>query len=83
MTEAPRTTANVKVNIARMRRRRHLQGLNQTQLAKTINVDKSYISIVESGKRRNVSPEVFARWCDALGVENREELIDDTDNEAA
>lgn len=83
MTEAPRKTANVKVNIERMRRRRHIQGLSQTRLAENMQVDKSYISLVESGKRRAVSPEAFVRLCDALGIEDREELIDDSDDEAA
>lgn len=85
MTDSDRTTTPmVKINRERMRRRRQVQGFSQTSLADAAKVHRTYVSLIESGKRPTIGPEVFGRICDALGIEDREELIDDgNDNDEA
>jgi transcriptional regulator with XRE-family HTH domain len=65
----------VVIDRAELRRCRKLSGLNQAQLAKNADVSPSYISLIESGKRRTVSPGTFARLCTALAVGDREKLL--------
>ena len=78
-----RPTPNVRINRDRLRRRRQLAGFNQARLAEEADLSFSYIAHLERGTRPHIGPEAFGRLCDALGVENREELIDDTDEDAA
>jgi transcriptional regulator with XRE-family HTH domain len=77
-----RPTPNVRINRDRLRRRRQIMGLNQARLAEEAGLSFSYIGHLERGIRPNIGPEAFVRLCDALGIEDREELIDD-DDEAA
>lgn len=84
MTEAQRRRAGgVPINKDRLRRRREIAGLNQARLADTSGFSPSYIAMIERGERTHVSPDALGRICDALGVENRADLIDDTDEDAA
>jgi len=72
-----RRTANpmVAIDADEMRRRRQLQGLNQAALAQAADVHRSYISRIEANAQAYVSPAVFARICDALGVQDRADLL--------
>ena len=80
MTEAQRRRAGgVPINKDRLRRRREIAGLNQARLADATGFSFGYIAMIERGERPRVSPDALARLADALGVEDREELIDDED----
>lgn len=65
----------VAIRADEMKRRRQINGLSQTALAELAGVDNSHISHIESGRRPTISPAVFARICDALGVHDRAELM--------
>lgn len=82
MTEAgSRRTSGVRINRDRLRRRREVLGLNQARLADATGFSFGYIAMIERGERPTVSPDALARLCDALGFEDREELIDDGDSD--
>jgi transcriptional regulator with XRE-family HTH domain len=70
-----RRTAAVVVDRAALRLRRQLKGLDQAELAELAGVSSSYVGHIESGRRPTISPKVFVRICDALGVEDRTELM--------
>ena len=78
-----RPTPNVRINRDRLRRRRQLAGFNQARLAEETGLSFSYIGHIERGIRPRVSPEVLGLLSDALGIEDRAELIDDTEEDAA
>lgn len=78
-----RPTPNVRINRDRLRRRRQVMGLNQAELGEKAGLSFSYIAHLERGTRPNIGPKAFGHLCDALGIEDREELIDDTDEDAA
>jgi transcriptional regulator with XRE-family HTH domain len=65
----------VAINAAELRRRRQMLGDNQAQFARRCNISAPYVSQIESGKRRTVSPGVYVRICDALDVQDRKELL--------
>ncbi len=69
--------AAVAVNGQVIRKRRKLHGETVTALAKRVGISQQYLSFIERGDRRHVSPPVFANICDALGVpvESRSELM--------
>ena len=58
-----------------------MAGLNQARLADEAGLSFSYIGHLERGTRPNIGPEAFSRLCDALGIEDREELIEDNDSD--
>jgi len=65
----------VAIDVEEMRRRRQLQGLSQSDLARAAQIHRSNISRLERGHQDTISPRTFARICDALGVKNRAELM--------
>lgn len=67
----------VAIDKSELRRRRQLLGENQAQFADSCGVSAGYISQLESGIRERVSPPVFVRICDALGVEDRTQMLAD------
>ena len=58
----------------RLRELREEAGITQTLLAKKARVSVVYISLLESGKRKNPSMDVILRLADCLGV-NVEQLL--------
>lgn len=68
--------SGVAIDGAGVRHRRKLLGLRVQELAERCGISVGYVSHIERGERRSVSPPVFGRICDALGlaVENRQEL---------
>lgn len=74
-TDPLHDSPNVPLNTAELRKLRQLAGLTQAQLAEKASVSFSYVAHIERGIRPHVSPPVFARLCDALGVQNRKELM--------
>jgi len=67
----------VAIEKARLRLGRQLLGENQAQFAQRCGISAGYLSLIESGHRPTVSPAVFARICDALGVTDRTQLMAD------
>lgn len=67
--------AGVAINGHRVRDLRKLAGHNLVAFAPKAGITFQYLSQIERGVRKSVSPEVFARICDALGVDDRRELI--------
>lgn len=65
----------VSVDRLAIRRHRHLKGLNQGELATAADISYGYVGHIERGTRKTVSPAVFGRICDALGVEDRTKLM--------
>jgi transcriptional regulator with XRE-family HTH domain len=47
---------------------RERRGFRQIDLAKAASISRAYLSMLESGERRSVSPGVAARLAGALGV---------------
>lgn len=74
-TTAPPDSASVAINGPKVRSLRKLNGLTVTGLARATEVSIQYVSLIELGKRPTVSAPVFARICDALGVDDRRELL--------
>lgn len=70
-------TANVAIDGDELRRRRQLAGETQKSFAEKAGVTDGYVSLIEAGRRPTVSPPVFVRFCDALGIEpaDREQLL--------
>lgn len=58
------------------RRRRKLLGMTVAELADRVGITPAYVRHIEIGIR-HPSPPIFARICDALGVEDRNELLAD------
>lgn len=74
----PRTaleSASVRIDRRKLRRARQLMGLNQLELAEASGLKGPYISHLETGRRRTLSPGAYARICDALAIQDRTELL--------
>ena len=57
---------------SRLRQLREDHGLTLTELARQAMVSKGYLSMIENGTRRDVSPPVVARLAAALDVAIKE-----------
>ncbi|MCU1687818.1 MAG: Helix-turn-helix protein [Amycolatopsis sp.] len=58
-----------------LRQSRKLAGYSLVPFADLAGISFQYLSQIERGDRESVSPEVFARICDALGITDRRELL--------
>lgn len=67
------TSAGVDIDGGRVREARKLAGMSTADLAARARISRPYLSQIECHNRR-VSAPVFARVCDALGVEDRSQL---------
>lgn len=67
--------SGVEINGALVRELRKLAGHTQPMFAELAGISFQYVSAIERGDRKTVSPPVFVRICDALGIEDRRELI--------
>lgn len=65
----------VHIDRVELRRRRKLSGLSYAGLAAKAGISFGYVGQLERGNRLTVSPPVFARLCDALGVQDRTKLL--------
>lgn len=65
----------VAIKAPEVRRRRQLAGHNQAEFAEQCGISAGYLSQIESGQRRTVSPRVYVSICDALNVQDRQELL--------
>lgn len=62
------SSASPEIDAGRLREMRQDRGLNQADLAELCDVTPQYISQLENGHRVRVSPALFVRLCDALGI---------------
>lgn len=67
--------AGVEIDGAKVRELRKLSGRTVTDMAPACEISFQYLSMIERGTRPNVSPAVFARICDALGIKDRRMLL--------
>lgn len=74
--------ASPEIDGARLRELRKISGMSVTDAAKKIGIATAYLSQIERGDRRTVSPATFGRICDAMGIEDRASLLR-TDQEVA
>lgn len=58
-----------------LRRLRKLNGDNLVTFATKVGITFQYLSQIERGDRKTVSPEVFGWICDELGIQDRRELL--------
>lgn len=71
---------NVLIDGDELRERRKLAGYTLVQFAEIVGITYQYVSQIERGERdgkRAVSPPVFVRICDALGIaeQDRRQLV--------
>lgn len=64
----PFSPAGVQIAGDEVRRRRKLLGDNLVTFAPKAGITFQYLSQIETGVRQQVSPAVFVRICDALGI---------------
>jgi transcriptional regulator with XRE-family HTH domain len=65
----------LEVDGAKLRQLRMLQGDTLPSFAQKCGLSFQYIGQLETGHRTRVSPPTFAKICDALGIEDRQELL--------
>ena len=65
----------VRIDRVELRRTRKLNGLTYADLARLADISFGYVGLIERGERTSVSPPVFVRLCDALGVQDRTKLL--------
>ena len=73
----PGRGTHVYVNGYALREMRVLAGITSIQLVREVanadgkGFDRTYLSRIENGRRRNINPAIFARIVAALGVDRR------------
>ncbi len=77
----PQTTA-IPVNGAALRELRIRTGISVAELASEVGVQRPYISKIELGYSKRVSPQVYAAILKALGVRDHRTLLADPHAEA-
>lgn len=65
----------VEIDGAKLRELRVRTGENLKAFAARAGITFQYLSQLELGVRRQVSPPTFVRICDALGVANRLDMM--------
>lgn len=68
----PTEPPGVAVAGGELRRLRKLSGDNLEAFAAKVGVSLQYVSQIELGVRKSVSPRVFASICDSLGIDPAE-----------
>lgn len=66
--------ASVEIDGAKLRELRMLSGETLVSFAPKCDITFQYLSQLERGDRRRVSPPTYARICQALGVSRRKLL---------
>lgn len=74
MTKLDRKPRGVAIDGSLVRQQRQLNGLTMATFAARCEISESFVSLIEGG-HRSVSPPVFVRICDVLGVKDRRELL--------
>lgn len=65
----------VEVDGAKLRELRKVRGENLRMFAARAGITVQYLSQIELGVRRRVSPPTFVKICDALGVADRQVMM--------
>jgi transcriptional regulator with XRE-family HTH domain len=65
----------VEVHGPALRVIREARGRRVAELADKLNVDRSYITHLENGTKRRVSPEFYAQLCTELLIEDQRALL--------
>lgn len=65
----------VQIDRVKLRLLRQLNGFTYADLAKKAGISFGYVGQLERGQRLAVSPPVYVRLCNALGVQDRTELL--------
>ncbi|MEU7170393.1 helix-turn-helix transcriptional regulator [Micromonospora tulbaghiae] len=73
--------ASPAVDGPRIRALRIQSGLSVTDLARRIGITPQYLSQIENKHRPTVSPQTFAKFLAAMGVEDREILKPSTSSD--
>lgn len=58
-----------------LREIREAKGRKVADLAESLDVDRSYITHIENGSKRRVSPEFYAALCAQLLIRDRRALL--------
>lgn len=74
-TATATSSASVEIDAEKLREMRQDQGLTQKDLAKISGITAQYLGQLENRHRLRVSPPVFARLCDSLGIEATERRV--------
>lgn len=73
MTQTSRRT--VEVHGYALRVIRELRGRRVAEFAAALGVDRSYITHLENGSKRRVSPEFYASLCHELQIDDPRALL--------
>lgn len=71
----PARTRAVEVHGPALRVIREARGRKVADLAEKLDVDRSYITHLENGSKRRVSPEFYAQLCAELLIEDQRALL--------
>jgi transcriptional regulator with XRE-family HTH domain len=63
---------HVRIDSAKLQRKRHLLGLTQAALAERAGISPGYLGHLERGIRENVRPPTFVKICDALEIDEED-----------
>lgn len=69
------TRSPIEVHGYALRVIREARGRKVADLAEALGVDRSYITHLENGSKRNVSPEFYASLCTQLLIEDQRALL--------
>lgn len=72
MIQPASESPSVEIDGPEVRRRRKLLGENLAPFAERCKISDAYLSHIELERRETVSPDVFGRICDALGVAKKD-----------
>lgn len=73
---APKTTRSpIEVHGYALRVIREARGRKVADLAEALGVDRSYITHLENGSKRSVSPEFYSSLCAQLLIEDQRALL--------
>lgn len=75
MAPTPRRSRNIAIDGKKTTEARRNAGLTQLQLATKAGISQSYLSSLELGERSRMSPALYTRLCDALGVTDPSTLM--------
>lgn len=69
------SSVNAEIDKHVLRELRKLTGHSVKSLAEEVGCSAAYISILENKDDRTCSPEIFAKICDALRLDDRSVLL--------
>lgn len=67
--------ASPEIDGPKLRELRKMAGLTITELSSKVGCSISYLAAIERGHRPTVAPSMYARICEAMGIEDRGQLL--------